>query len=121
MKLDEMSKIRERLKERRQRYRRDLRSELNRLRKEASAIGIERIILFGSFLRGEAGLSSDLDLLMVWDTPLDYLSRTVELYRRLKPRVAVDMLVYTPEEMKYMTDTPLVRKALAEGELIYEA
>jgi len=84
-------------------------------------MGARRIVLFGSFLRGDAGLSSDLDLLMVWDTPLDFLSRTVELYRRLQPRVAVDMLAYTTEEMERMAATPLVRKALAEGKVIYEA
>ena len=43
------------------------------------------------------------------------------MYRRLRPRVAVDMLVYTPDEFKRMAGTPLVRKALAEGKPVYEA
>ena len=116
-----MGDMRERLNRRRAAHLHDLGTELERLTAEAAAIGVKRIILFGSFLRGDAGLSGDLDLLMIWETPLDYLARTVEMYRRLRPRVAVDMLVYTPDEFKRMAGTPLVRKALAEGKLVYEA
>ncbi len=116
-----MLEFRDRLKKRRDSHLRNLRKELDRLVVEAPAVGVSRIILFGSFLRGDAGLSSDLDLLMVWDTPLDYLSRTVEIYRRLKPRDAVDLLVYTGEEMEQMAETPLIRKALNEGKVLYEA
>ncbi len=116
-----MLEFRDRLKKRRDSHLRNLRKELDRLVQEAPAVGVERIILFGSYLHGDAGLSSDLDLLMVWDTPLDYLSRTVELYRRLKPRAAVDLLVYTVEEMERMAETPLIRKALTEGKVLYEA
>jgi hypothetical protein len=57
------------------------------------------------------GLTSDLDLLIIWDTPLSFLERTVELYRRLQLRVSADLLVYTPDEMERMADAPLVRRA----------
>jgi hypothetical protein len=58
------------------------------------------------------GLTTDLDLIIVWDAPLGFLERTGELHRRLQPRVATDLLVYTPNEMEWMVDTPLVRGAL---------
>jgi len=45
----------------------------------------------------------------------------VELYRRFQPRVATDLLVYTPVEMTWMSQTPLVRLALQEGRVLYEA
>jgi len=51
-------------------------------------------------------IASDLDLIIIWDTPLGFLERTVELYRRLRPRVATDLLVYTPSEMERMVDAP---------------
>jgi predicted nucleotidyltransferase len=57
---------------------------------------VERVVLFGSTARDEAGLTSDLDLLIVWDTDLPFLERTAALYRTLQPQVAVDLLVYTP-------------------------
>jgi predicted nucleotidyltransferase len=109
------------LQHRREEHRRALWDEVDRLTTAASKLGVRQIVLFGSLLRGEPGLTSDLDLLIVWDTPLDFLERTVELYRRLQPRVATDFLVYTPKEMEQMKNTPLVRRALDEGRVLYEA
>ena len=80
-----------------------------------------RVILFGSLAHGDTAHTSDLDLLIVWDTPLDYLARTVDLYRRLKPRAPVDMLVYTPAEMLDIADRPFVRRILEEGKVLYAA
>jgi predicted nucleotidyltransferase len=113
--------IREKLQLRREVHRREVWQEVERLTAAASSLGLQRVILFGSLVRGEPGLASDLDLLIVWDTPLEFLERTAELYRRLQPRVAADFLVYTPREMERMKDTPLVRRALEEGRILYEA
>ncbi len=109
------------LRRRRESHRRALWREAERLTTEAAALGVQRVLLFGSLAQGEAGLFSDLDLLIVWDTPLDFLERTVEIYRRLQPRVPADLLVYTPTEIERMARTPLVRRALAEGKVLYEA
>lgn len=108
------------LSTRRAAHREELQREMVRLVEAAAAMGVQRVVLFGSSSRGTAGLLSDLDLLIVWDTPLDFVARTVELYRRLQPRVAVDLLVYTPAEMERMAHTPFVRRALAEGKVLYE-
>ena len=116
-----VSEIRQRLRHRRDRHRRDLQREAQRLAAEAAALGVQRVVLFGSAAWGEPGLASDLDLLVVWDTPLDFLARTVALYRFLRPRVAVDLLVYTPLEMETMLRRPFVRQAVEEGRVLYEA
>lgn len=118
---DETLSIRERRRSRRDRHRRDLLREAGRLSAAAATLGVQRVILFGSLAWGDTGLVSDLDLLMVWDTPLDFLTRTVELYRRLQPRVAADLLVYTPAEMTRMTTRPFIRHILEEGRVLYEA
>jgi predicted nucleotidyltransferase len=115
------SDVRHLLQQRRIAHRQALRQEAERLATEAAALGVQRVILFGSLVRDEDGLMSDLDVLIVWDTPLNFLERTVELYRRLQPRVATDLLVYTPAEMERMAHTPLVRRALQEGRVLYEA
>jgi predicted nucleotidyltransferase len=94
---------------------------VDRLSAVASELGVRRVILFGSLLKKRPGLTTDLDLLIVWDTSLSFLERTVELYRRLQPRVATDLLVYTSKEMERMIHTPLVRRALEEGKVLYEA
>ena len=112
---------RKRLRQRREAHQKALWQEVERLTTAASELGVQRIVLFGSLTRGEPGLTSDLDLLIVWDTPLDFLARTVELYRCLQPRVSADLLVYTPDELERMAHTPLVRRALEEGRVLYEA
>jgi predicted nucleotidyltransferase len=94
--------------------------EAERLASAAACVGVQRVVLFGSLARGQANLFSDLDLLIIWDTPLAFLERTVEMYRRLQPRVDADLLVYTPAEMERMAQRPMVRKALSEGKVLYE-
>jgi len=118
---EDILKIRRLLEHRREEHERVLWEEVDRITAAASELGIRRVILFGSLLEKKAGLTTDLDLIIVWDTPLSFLERTVELYRRLRPRVAADLLVYTPSEMERMADTPLVRRALEQGKVLYEA
>lgn len=81
---------------------------------------IRRVILFGSYAAGRRDLFTDLDLLVVMDTSLDFVSRIAELTRQLKAEVPVDLLVYTPEEMERMRDRPFIRHALATGKVLYE-
>ena len=112
--------IRKKLRQRRETHQKDLLQELERITAVSRDLGVKQVILFGSAARGNTGLMSDLDLLIVWDTSLDFLARTTELYRALQPRVATDLLVYTPEEMKFMSDRPFVRRILREGRILYE-
>ncbi len=113
--------VRQLLQERREKHQKALWQEVDRLSAVASELGVRRIILFGSLLNKKPSLTTDLDLLIVWDTSLGFLERTVELYRRLQPRVATDLLVYTSKEMERMIRTPLIRRALEEGKILYEA
>ena len=113
--------IRRLLHHRRQVHCSDLWQETQRLTAAAVALGVQRVVLFGSLARGQPGLTSDLDLIIVWDTALGFVERTVELYRRLQPRVPTDLLVYTTDEMEWMVERPFVRRALEEGRVLYEA
>jgi predicted nucleotidyltransferase len=114
--------VRDRLRRRRRIYLDTLSAERERLTAEAIKLGVERVILFGSSAQDKAGLYSDLDLLLVWDTPLDILERTAEVYRRLNPRVATDILVYTPDEFaQLLVKSPFVRWVVNEGRVLYAA
>ncbi len=112
--------LRQLLRHRRAIHQQTLKQEVQRLTAAAAALGVQRVILFGSLARHDGDLTSDLDLLIVWDTPLGFLDRTVELYRRLQPRVAADFIAYTPAEMERMSDTPFVKRVLAEGRILFE-
>jgi predicted nucleotidyltransferase len=94
---------------------------LNTLVAQLSAMPtVYRVILFGSYAAGRRDLFTDLDLLVVMETPLDFVSRTVDLMQRLHIEAPVDLLVYTPEEIERMCDQPFLRHALATGKALYE-
>lgn len=82
----------------------------------------ERVILFGSLARGDVGEWSDLDLLIVKETPDAFLERSKEVALLCRAMVGVDYLVYTPAELAEMVESgnPFIREALKEGITLYE-
>lgn len=81
----------------------------------------QKVILFGSLNRGDLNSHSDIDLLVIWDTGLPFLERTQVFYDAIQPDLAMDILVYTPEEIEELRGTsPFIRKAIEEGRVIYE-
>lgn len=110
------------LSERRERNVSLLRSELNRIQNELERLGAQKVVHFGSSARGEAGLDSDLDLIVVMACEESFLDRIAALYKILKPRVAVDLLVYTPVEFEEMKENNFfLKNVLREGKTLYEA
>ncbi|MFQ5812122.1 MAG: nucleotidyltransferase domain-containing protein [Anaerolineae bacterium] len=81
---------------------------------------VEQVILFGSYATGRRDLFTDLDLLVVMRSSLDFVSRTADLYRRLCTDVDMDLVVYTPEEIARAGTHPFLRCALIEGRILYE-
>ncbi|KPQ42355.1 MAG: Nucleotidyltransferase domain protein [Candidatus Methanoperedens nitroreducens] len=80
--------------------RRALKSELKRVVNELKKAGVERIILFGSLAKDDIGPESDIDLLVVQETKKRFMDRLSELYEVINPRYALDLLVYTPLELR---------------------
>lgn len=97
-----------------------LKSELHRIENQLRQMGARKIILFGSYARGRADVLTDLDLVVVMDSELPFVQRTAEVYRRIVPRVAADILVYTPDEWQRMQDRPFGQQVLREGKVLYE-
>jgi len=60
----------------------------------------ERVILFGSFARGDIHEWSDLDWAIVKRTEKPFMARLKEVALLTLPRVGTEMLVYTPEEIE---------------------
>ena len=81
---------------------------------------IERIILFGSYASGRRDLFTDLDLIVVMVSEIDFIYRTADLYTKLHTRVDMDLLVYTPEEWENNQENRFIRRALQTGKVIYE-
>jgi len=85
----------------------------------------ERIVLFGSFARGDQNRASDLDLLIVAETPLPFcerIGRALASAYGASKRLPVEALVYTPAEWGRMLSerSSFAALALREGRLLYE-
>jgi predicted nucleotidyltransferase len=82
----------------------------------------EKIILFGSYCTGQVKEWSDLDLVLVKETQAPFLDRTRQVLALLKPRVGVDVLVYTPDEFERLSrERAFVRQEIVgKGKVIYE-
>ena len=111
---------RQQLKKLRDAHRANMRDELDRVRQELIAAGAELIVLFGSAAEGELGLFSDIDLLVVIPSELDFLPRIRDLYAGIRPE-ETDIFPYTPDEFEELKETnSFVRSALRKGRVIYE-
>ena len=77
----------------------------------------EKIIVFGAAAQGEFHPWSDLDIVVIKKTTKPLLERIEEVLRLLRPKVGLDVLVYTPEEMEALVDE---RRAFVLDEIIYK-
>jgi hypothetical protein len=57
---------------------------------------------------------------VIVETEKEFIRRTADLYQVLKSDVDLDLLVYTPEEFDKMKEGSFLRKALQDGQVIYE-
>lgn len=81
-----------------------------------------RIVLFGSYARGDAGADSDLDFLVIEPLVEDRAREMVRLRRLLRPlRIPADILVYSSEEVARWGDQPgtALYWALREGKDVH--
>ena len=85
-----------------------------------------RVILFGSHGRGEAHLSSDIDLMIVLKKRrkrYDKFTLSNAVYRALATfAVPVDIIISSETEMEFWKDSlnDIHARALREGKLLYE-
>jgi len=83
-----------------------------------------RVILFGSYARGDANAASDADFLVIEPVVSDPGAEMVRLNRVLRPLgIAADVLVYSEAEAEKRRDwcSSAVYWALREGRVLYEA
>ena len=83
-----------------------------------------KVILFGSYARGEADDMSDVDFLVIEPEVAHPAEEVVRLYRALRPlRLPADVLVYSQADVERRRDwcSSAVYWALREGKVLYEA
>jgi predicted nucleotidyltransferase len=95
--------------------------------KIVDAVLPRKIVLFGSYARGEENAESDLDLLIIQDTPFvpenSRLKEMGMLWRLLADiKIPKDILIYTPDEVARWKSSlnHIIPTALREGIVLYE-
>ena len=83
----------------------------------------EKIILFGSLATGRMHEWSDIDLLIIKETDKRPLDRATDITAMLNyPRIAMDIFIYTPQELKYLMrhGSQFIEEILEQGKVLYE-
>ncbi len=76
-----------------------------------------KLILFGSFARGDFSDASDADFIIVADFKEPFFRRAAKILELADGTLGVDVLAYTPGEFKRLATlrSPVIRRALREG------
>jgi predicted nucleotidyltransferase len=93
------------------------------VRRIAEEFHPERIILFGSYAYGTPAPESDVDLLVIMQTPHREIQQALEIRNFLNPLFGIDILVYTPERVKQRLGLgdSFLREVIDKGIILYES
>jgi predicted nucleotidyltransferase len=96
--------------------------ELARVLERLKAYAPQKVILYGSFARGDYHALSDVDLLIVKDTSRPFVQRIGDVLEYVDSPLRIEPMVYTSVELARMQDSgnPFLIGALAEGRVLYE-
>ena len=97
-----------------------LQQELEKILEMLPQLGIKRCTLLNPLYPGIVERDTSLKLVMIMDDDRPFVRRPDFFYSHLSPRVAVDFLSYTPEEMMTIQQgNSYLSKAIRGGEIIY--
>ncbi len=82
----------------------------------------EKVILFGSFAEDDIHEWSDIDMVIIKETPLRPIDRCVELSRLVEPKVGIDFFIYTPDEYRNLLSEKytFLINIIKKGKVVYE-
>lgn len=86
------------------------------------AFSPEKIVLFGSYARGDFHKDSTLDLFVIAETDARFVERIRSAIEVTGGTPTVEPIVYTPEEFQLMNDQGegFIESAINEGVMLYE-
>ena len=82
----------------------------------------ERIILFGSYATGHARAESDVDLLIVMETPLSEAEQAVRICQAIDYHFGLDLIVRSPATLdrRLALGDPFLRGIATNGKVLHE-
>ncbi len=96
--------------------------ELTKIIEQMKEYYPQRVILFGSFARGDYHAMSDADLLIVKETDRPFLARIGDILALCDYDISLEPLVYTPQELEQMRKeaNSFIEAVLREDVVVYE-
>ena len=82
----------------------------------------EQIILFGSYAYGQPRQESDVDLLVVMDTPLKETAQAVHICQAIDYHFGLDLIVRKPDALArcLALGDPFLHEVVSQGQVLYE-
>ena len=82
----------------------------------------EQVILFGSYAYGRPDPESDVDLLVVMDTPLKEMEQAVRICQAIEYHFGLDLIVRTPDTLarRLALGDWFLHDATHQGKVLYE-
>lgn len=97
---------------------RNIREDLKKFIHQIDAkFNLQKIILHGSFAKGDYHENSDIDLIIIGDFRGRIFDRIGEVLKYAPKGLTIEPFVYTPDEFKSMKDNnnPFIMNALSTG------
>jgi uncharacterized protein len=81
----------------------------------------QQILLFGSLTNKRLHEWSDVDLVIIQQTELPFFERTKQALKLIRPKVGVDLLIYTSEEFSLLSKERRFfrEEIMAKGKVLY--
>ena len=82
----------------------------------------QQIILFGSYAYGRPHHGSDVDLLVIMDTPLKETEQAVQICQQIEYHFGLDLIVRTPQTIarRLALGDPFLTEVIKRGKVLYE-
>lgn len=82
-----------------------------------------KIILFGSYAYGSPKPESDLDLLILMETPLREVNQAREIRQFIDPLFGLDLIVITPQRLAQRLEwgDQFLQEIINQGKVLYES
>lgn len=82
----------------------------------------EKVILFGSYAHDKPKPESDVDILVVMNTPIKETEQAIQICQEIDYHFGLDLIVRTPEKVDHRLalGDPFMIKIMEEGKILYE-
>lgn len=114
-----MSRLNDILRQKNERRTR-LQASLDSITSQLKSLGALKVVLFGSFVKGDVDVNSDLDLFVLMPSTRTGKEWMDMVYEMIERKVASDIIIYNVEEFNEKLPTSSFLQKIMKGKVVYE-